>query len=226
MSATDRLKIYNGALLLCGEKQLASLSENREPRYLLDLIWNDNGVRYCLEQAQWSFAFRSSKFEYDTAVSPAWGYTRAHSKPTDWVLTAGVFSDSFMRTPLTDYADEAGFWFSFYDEIYVRYVSDDAGYGFDYAKWPPSFVEYVKAYFASKIVHKLPNARDRAEYLNGPAGEPTKGYLHHALLVAKNKAAMTEPVTFPTRGTWARARRQGYSRFPWTDRGNRGQLIG
>jgi hypothetical protein len=42
------------------------------------------------------------------------------------VLTSGVFQDEFMRTPLTDYADEAGYWFSDYDTIYVRYVSDDA----------------------------------------------------------------------------------------------------
>jgi hypothetical protein len=84
MSATDRLKIYNGALLLCGEKELASLSENREPRFLLDLVWNDNGVRFCLEQAQWHFAMRSSQLRLRPGVAPDWGYSRAsrEARPT------------------------------------------------------------------------------------------------------------------------------------------------
>jgi hypothetical protein len=226
MSATDRLKIYNGALLLCGEKELASLSESREPRRLLDRIWNDNGVRFCLEQAQWHFAMRSSQLEYDTGVAPDWGYSRAHAKPTDWVLTSGVFSDEFMRTPLTDYADEAGHWFSFYDTIYVRYVSDDTAFGLDYAKWPATFIEYVKAYFAGKIVHKLPNSKGRIEYLNGPTGRPQKGYVHQCLVTAKNRCAMAQPTTFPTRGTWSAARSRGYSRNPWRDGGNQNSLIG
>jgi hypothetical protein len=106
--ATDRLKIYNGALLLCGERQLATLSENREPRFLLDLVWNDGGVRYCLEQAQWHFAMRSSRFDYDPSIVPEWGFNRAFTKPDDWVSTSGVFQDEFMKTPLTDYADEQG----------------------------------------------------------------------------------------------------------------------
>jgi hypothetical protein len=57
------------------------LSENREARFLLDLVWNDGGVRYCLEQAQWHFAMRSSRFDYDPAVVPDWGFNRAFTKP-------------------------------------------------------------------------------------------------------------------------------------------------
>jgi hypothetical protein len=39
-----------------------------------------------------------------------------------------------MTTPLTDYADEVAYWFSDLDEIYVRYVSDDANFGMDFAR--------------------------------------------------------------------------------------------
>ena len=35
-----RLQLYNSALLLLGERNLASLSENREPRRLLDHVWD------------------------------------------------------------------------------------------------------------------------------------------------------------------------------------------
>jgi len=151
--ATDRLKIYNGALLLCSERQLdlaTGLSENREPRFLLDLVWNDGGVRYCLEQGQWHFAMRATRLDYNPSISPEWGFTRAFDKPTDWVLTSGVFQDEFMQSPLTLYADEVMFWFSNLDEIFVKYVSDASTYGMDFAKWPASFTDFVKAYFASR----------------------------------------------------------------------------
>lgn len=222
--ATDRLKIYNGALLLCGDRQLASLSENREPRHLLDLVWNDNGVRYCLEQAQWHFAMRASRLDYEPSVAPEWGFQRAFDKPDDWVATSGIWTDAYMTSPLTAYADEKDFWFCEETEIYVKYVSDDASYGMDYAKWPASFTEYVKAYFASRIVHKLPGSSARAEALLGSDGTGHKnGILHAALVTAKNKAAMTQPVTFPSRGTWARARRGGTI---GRDGGSTSQLIG
>lgn len=211
--ATDRLKIYNGALLLCGEQRLNSLSENVEARHLLDLVWNDGGVRACLESAQWHFAMRTSEFTYTTSITPAFGYSRAFAKPTDWVITSGVFTDEYFNDPLLAYWDEAGYWYADHDVIYVRYVSDDSSYGSDYAKWPATFTDYVKAYFAGKIVHKIPSAAGKIQFLHGPPGRPEKGHIAQALLVAKNKSAMTGPVTFPTRGSWARARHAGYTRL-------------
>lgn len=206
---SNRLAIYNGALLLLGELRLASLTERREPRYLLDLVWNNGGVRFCLEQGQWHFAMRTSRFDYNASVTPAFGFNRAFDKPTDWVNTSGIFQDEFMDTPLTDYADEANQWFASLDQIYVRYVSDDASYGTDYANWPASFQDYVCAYFASKIVQKIPGAAGKVQFLLGPPGREDKGWVNRALLIAKNKAAMALPTTFPTRGTWALARRAG-----------------
>lgn len=224
--ATSRLLIYNGALLLCGATRLNSLSENVEARHLLDVVWNDGGVRFCLEQAQWHFAMRASELDYEPSIQPDWGYRRAFTKPTDWVATSGVFQDEYMRSPLTSYADEVSYWFADIDVIYVKYVSDDAAYGMDFAKWPYSFTEYVKAFFASKVIHKLPGGAARAEALLGSDGSGMKsGILHAALLTAKNKSAMTQPATFPTRGTWAQARHAGYRRS-FRDGGNTNSLIG
>ncbi len=226
--ATDRLKIYNGALLLVGELRLnpsTGLTENREARYLLDEVWNDGGVRYCIEQAQWHFAMRASRLDYNPSVDPDWGYQRAFDKPTDWVATSGVFEDEYMRNPLLDYADEVSYWFCDRDEIYVRYVSDDAAYGMDFAKWPATFTDYVKAYFAGRIVHKIPNAAAKIEFLLGPVGREDKGWVNRCLLVAKNKSAMAQPATFPSRGTWARARHAGMNRGS-RDGGNINSLIG
>lgn len=197
--ATTRLTLYNGALLLCAERPLANLSENQDSRHMLDLVWNDGGVRYCLEQAQWHFAMRSSRLDYNPSVAPDWGYRKAFDKPTDWVATSGVFQDEYQTTPLTRYADEVSYWFCDLAEIFVKYVSDDAAFGFELSRWPASFTDYVKAYFASRIIRKLPGGADRVDDITNPKS----GVLARTLMIAKNKAAMTQPATFPTRGTWA-----------------------
>lgn len=222
---TTRLQVYNGALLLVGELRLANLSEVREARYVLDDVWNDNGVRYCIEQAQWHFAMRASRLDYEPSIQPDWGYQRGFTKPDDWVATSGVFQDQYLKTPLTDYADEVGYWFTDRDEIFVKYVSDDTSYGLDLARWPSTFTDYVKAYFAGRIVHKVPSAASRIEFLLGPVGREDKGHVNRCLLIAKNKAAMALPATFPSRGTWAAARRAGAG-SPWRDGGNQSSLIG
>ena len=72
---TDRLSIYNDALLLCGERGLASLTENTEPRRLLDQVWNNEGVIKCLELGQWHFAMRGVQVDYDPDLEPSYGYS-------------------------------------------------------------------------------------------------------------------------------------------------------
>ena len=200
------------------------LTEVREARYLLDEVWNDGGVRYCLEQGQWHFAMRTSRFDYDPSITPDFGYQRAFTKPTDWVSTSGIFEDGFTKDPLLEYNDEAGFWFADRDEIFVRYVSDDSNFGTDFAKWPYSFTEYVKAYFAGRIAPKIPNAAAKVQWLLGQPGRHM-GYVEHRLMLAKNKDAMALPTRFIQRGTWAHASHDGSNRGR-RDGGNSGSLIG
>ena len=75
---TDRLSLYNDALLLCGERALTSLSEDREPRRLLDQIWNSGGVNVCLAEGQWFFAMRAlpGRVAYAAAKHGVVGITR------------------------------------------------------------------------------------------------------------------------------------------------------
>lgn len=218
--ATDRLKIYNGALLICAERELASLSENQASRHMLDLVWNDGGARYCLEQGQWHFAMRTARLSNNTSIEPDFGYRKIFDKPTDWVATSGVFQDEYLTTPLTRYADEVAYWFCDFEEIFVKYVSDDTAFGMDLSRWPSSFIDYVKAYFAGRIIRKLPGGADRVADLT----HPKTGLVAQTLLIAKNKAAMAQPTTFPTRGTWTAARHRGATGR--RDGGNTNQLIG
>ena len=141
--ATDRLKIYNGALQIIGDRRLAGLSENVKARHELDAVWQDGGVQYCLEQAQWNFAMRTAMITYDPDVDPAFGYQHAFEKPTDWVNTSAVCQDEYYNVPLLQYADEVGWWFADITPIYVKFVSNGDDYGMNLAKWPYSFTEFV-----------------------------------------------------------------------------------
>ena len=206
---TTRLSLYNDALIRVGERPLANLAEEREPRRILDQVYESDGVNKCLEMGQWHFAMRAVGVDYDPAIEPPFGYNRAFNKPDDWVLTSAVCSDEYFREPLLEYTDEAEQWYADYDLIYVRYVSNDSDYGTDLNKWPGSFEDYVASYFAYQIAPKLQGS-DEAKQVK-LLREMTR-----CLKVAKNKAAMALPTQLPARGSWTRSRQRNFAR----DRGN------
>ncbi len=220
---TDRLSIYNDALLMVGERSLASLTEEVEARRLLDVVWNHDGVDACLEEAQWEFAMRTARIDYDPGITPDYGYSRAYDKPSDWILTSAFCSDEFFRVPILRYVDEAGYWYSDYDSVYVRYVSNDASYGGDLSLWPRSFTEFVVAHFASKIVLKLTSDQNKLALFLNPQN-PQHSIRGRALLQAKSRCAMASPTQISATGRWSGARTRGSYRG---DGGNfGGNLIG
>lgn len=215
---TDRLSLYNGALRECGERKLASLSENREPRRLLDDIWQagEGVVRYVLQRKQWRFGRRSLELAADPAIEPAFGYQFAFAWPDDHCRTCGVFSEERLETPLLNYQTEGRFWYADQDPIWVTYVSDDASYGGDLSIWPPNFVLYVETYMASLIAHRLTGSKANRNDLIKLAAMRLKE--------AANTDAMEGPTVFPPVGSWVRARMAG--RTSRLDRGSRSRLIG
>jgi len=219
--ATDRLKIYNGALLKCKLRPIANLTVNEEARRDLDYVWNNGGVEYCLEQGQWLFARRTSKFTPDTAITNEFGYQHSFAKPTDFVNTAAISLDEYFNTPFNQFADEHDFWYADAEPIYVKYTSKDANYGLNFARWPQTFTEYVEAYFASKVVGKLTGDDGREQAITAPK----KGMLDQALLIALNKNQQGEPARFLPQGSWTKARMGGKT-SNWMDGGSRNRLIG
>jgi hypothetical protein len=198
MATTSRLSLYNGALRLLGERQLASLAENREPRRMLDAVWDDNVIQRALEAGQWLFATRSMMYDYSPSVEPEFGYQRAFNKPDDFVRTTAVCSDEYFRVPLTDYSDEAGYWFADLDTIYVKYVCNAAEYGGDMSRWPQTFVKYLEALMASEIAMPLKQNKQARDDMLTIAQEYLKD--------AGSKNAMADPAKFLPKGGWASAR--------------------
>lgn len=204
MAVTDdvKLDVYNHALRILGSRRLASLTEARKPRRLLDDAWGsgDKGVLTCLEHADWNFASRVSKLEYDPAMETSFGWEYTYQKPDDVRRLSILSASEYLRPPLTaeQYSDQEGYWLCNYVELYVRYVSDGTDYGLDSGKWSEAFKDYVAAYLAVEIVEPLTNS-DRlfrkAIY--------TK---EKALSQAKTRDAQDEGVKFPPQGSWSRSR--------------------
>jgi len=216
ISDANKLSIYNGALLFIGERKLSLLTDSVESGRLLDDVWDRNGIDTVLEHGQWNFAMRSSKLEYSPSITSPWGYSRAYEKPSDLIRISAICSDEFFTTPLLLYDDEAGFWYTGLDEIYVKYVSNDGSYGTDYSLWPPSFTRYVEAWFGCQIIYKLTQNRAKEK--------DKKKECEKLLTKAASQDALNDPTRFEPPGRFRLARNGGYSNR--SDRGNRGSLLG
>lgn len=214
---TDQLSLYNGALLILGEGALASLTEDREARHLLDNAWDRGAVKACLEAGDWNFATRTRKASYDPDVTPTFGFKYAFSKPTDWVRTSSIASDDrFVHRLLdTEYRDEAGYWWADLQTAYISYVSNDTAYGLDYSIWPESFTDFVEAYLARKIIPRVRQAQVKREEVEARYADAKREAL--------NKDALAGGTKFLPRGGWASARGSSGGR---RDRGSRGSLTG
>ncbi len=215
---TTKLSLFNGALLECKERELASLSEDIAARRLLDRAWAASGgaVDFCLGQGEWRFATRTVEIASSVSVVPDFGYQYAFDKPTDHVRTIRLCSDEYQKVPLLAYQQEQAYFFADIDPIYLSYVSNDASYGGDYSLWSPEFVRYVELYLASKIAPKLMQSEKERETLFILAKK--------ALLEAKSSNAKEGPTVFPPPGAWISARLGRASGR--RDRGNRGSLTG
>jgi hypothetical protein len=210
----SKLSLYNGALRELGEGKLASLTENREPRRVLDSMWDDDAIKTCLAAGQWNFATNSIELSYSPSVTPAFGYTYAFDKPDAWVRTVAVCEDERFGSPLLRYQDEGDYWYSDLQTIYVRYVDSGTSFGLDYAKWPPNFTRYVESWLAARICMPLTQNQGKRDGLERDA--------EVWLVKAKSTDAMDEATRFMPEGSWSRARRGRGS----SDRGIRSRLIG
>ncbi len=211
--AVSKLSLYQGALLNLSVEKLSGISEDIEPRHVMDRVWDNQLRDRVLQMGQWNFATRSVKLESSTSTTPTFGYQYAFDKATDFVRTIGVCQDEYFNVPLTRYVDEASWWFSDLDPIYVRYISNDTSYGYDYSLWPPNFSEFVEYYMAYKTGGRIKGQYDI---------KALKESMKEALKAARSTDAMESPARFSPLGSWARSRqgRRG------DDRGSRHRLIG
>lgn len=197
-----KLTLYNGALLLCEARRIASLTVNEEARYILDDVWDRGAIDTCLEKGLWNHAMRSGQWDADVSYTdPTNAGWYRFTKPDDWVRVAGVWTDQMYTQPDLSYQDEGNYIYSHYTILYVRYVSNGATFGTDYSLWPKSFERYVESYLASQIIGRITGANADRQVVYGLS----KQLLSSALA----KDAQREPTRFPPENGW-NASRHGY----------------
>lgn len=208
-----QLGLYNAALRHLKLRKLSALTDSVESRRILDGAYT-NLLDAVLAQGNWKFAMRTSELSYDTDVTPTFGPNRAFSKPTDLVRLYALSTDEYLRNPLLDFREEAGYWYATFDTLYLSYVSNDASYGGGLSSWPALFTIYVEYWLACQVAKRL-NPEINLDELKKERDD--------ALAEALAKDAIAKPVSFPPAGNWVRARANGSTR---RDRGHRGKLIG
>jgi len=198
---TTKLQVYNGALRRLGERELASLSENREPRRVLDAVWADGFVDAVLEQGFWNHAMRTVSLDYEPSIDPPFGLQYAFEKPSDCIRIAAMSTDEMFDTPLIEYNDEGNYIYANSQTIYIRYVSNGASYGGDLSTWPETFGAYAVSLLAATICPRITQSDAKTDLL----GKETR----KLLIDARSKDAMKESPQFMPKGKWARSRNSG-----------------
>lgn len=204
-TGVQQLSIYNEALGHLGERRLASLTEQREPRRVLDSYWSDV-VRYCINEGLWRFAIRTAQIEATTAFVPQFGYNNAFQFPSDFVRVVQLSTSPQIDPPLTQYREEAGYWYANSTPLYARYISNDPMYGLNMGGWPQVFVDFVELRLAVKACYRITGSR---ELLAGADGLIKRE--ERAKRVAKGTIAMDDPAGLPPVPFWVRARRGAYA---------------
>jgi len=208
---TDKLGLYNDALRECGQRKLASLTEDTPARYYLDDVWDGGAVDHCLQQGYWNFAIRTVKIDYEAAIEPDFGYAHAFTKPGDFLRLVQIGTNGEFKPPLNQYEDERGYWWAEYETIYVRYVSNDEDYGGDLSLWTPAFAKFFALYMAAEIAPRLTGAKVDMERM--------ERRLRMARTEARSLDAMEEPTRFAPEGRWTQARVGGNGSWRRNNRG-------
>ena len=150
--AVDKLALYNNALTLIGQRTLTGLTEDREPRHLLDAAYDLGAIAYCLEVVQPVFARKTVTLNSVTA-SAQHDLDNVYTLPSDYISIFKVYSDPKLDQEISRYIIEGNTLACEYSTIYLRYVSDDSVTVFTY--WSQSFANVVSAYLAREISIKL-----------------------------------------------------------------------
>lgn len=197
VSSDVRLRAYNAALMHLGARSLASVTEQREARRVLDAAWRPH---YVLEQASWNFAMRTVQAAPSPSVEPDFGYKLAYDKPDDFARLVTLSADGSFTVPLTarHYADEAGYWFTDVEPLFARYVSVGDDYGMNSGLWTESFIKYLGLQLAFDCCERITGSDSKLQSINAK--------LRRARSEARANDASDEGIRFPPVGTWVRAR--------------------
>lgn len=216
VSTALQLELYNGALEKhLGERPLKELKTSgvQDPQAMLDRVWKSGRfVNACLEEGPWSFALRTQQIEYDPSIEPDFGFPWVFKKPDDWVRTSMLSPDQdfVKRLDETGYTDENGYWFTYVQQLYVQFVSNDDAYGLDTSKWPEYWIDWIEVRLALKACKR----DTQSTTLYDALVKDEKKFL----LNARGKDGMNKPTAKMDKGAWNKARTTSRLSSTWSGR--------
>lgn len=207
-STASKLTIYNGALNACKSRRLSTITDDVEPRYVLDDNWDRDFLDTVLEKGLWNFAMRTVKVDADTSYTdPLGAGWNRFDVPDDYIRHAQIDSNGSFTNPDLSFQEENGFIYSTLSTIYMRYVSNDAAFGGDYTLWPQSFTRFAEHYLAFLSVGRISDAKTDVDSLEAKA--------RRFLFEARSRDAMKEATKFPPESSWNKSRfGKHYGRSP------------
>lgn len=150
--AVDKLSLYNNALLLIGQRRLTGLTEDREPRHLLDDAYDLGAIEYCLEVVKPVFSRKTATLN-STTPSTEHDLDNVYTLPGDYLSVVEVYSDSKLDQQISRYIIEGNTLSCEYATIYIRYISNDHVSSF--TNWSQAFTRVVSAFLAREVGVKL-----------------------------------------------------------------------
>ena len=150
--AASKLGLYQDALQIIGQRQLTGLTEDREPRHILDNAYDNDAIAYCLEIVKPVFSRITTKLS-SPSTSAQHALDSVHTLPSDYLDIVKVYSDDKLDQEIERYIIEGNTLACEYGTIYLRYVSDTHITSF--TNWTSTFSHIVSAYLAREISKKL-----------------------------------------------------------------------
>ena len=200
---TTKLAIYKKAIRSIKQTPIGALTDDVQVRHRCDDEY-DGVLAWLLEQAFWRTAMRSAQITQNEAIDPAFAFDYAHDLPSDFVRRETISASEFLDPPLDEqiggpgYLIEGGYIWANVTPLYMRYVSNDASYGYDLTLWTDGMAEAAGLQLGSRIAPYVAASAEMAEEL------------HEASMVRVGRAATFDSLQQTTRrmreGTWSKVR--------------------
>lgn len=150
--AVTKLGLYNNALLQLGQRKLSAVDEDRPNRHSLDVAYDLDANKFCLEVVRPVFASKTVALT-GASTSAEHDLDSVHTLPADFITVVGVYSDSKLDQPIDRYIIEGATLACEYETVYLRYTSDDHVDSF--TNWSASFAKVVSSYLARETASKI-----------------------------------------------------------------------
>ena len=101
---TSKLSLYNGALRILNTARLATLTDDRPERFILDDVYDDS-LTMMLEESDWNFAQRTVQMLATPNLRLDFGFNFGFRRPADFVRLVTLSGNGYFRPTLEDYLE-------------------------------------------------------------------------------------------------------------------------